>query len=202
NENVGGLVGDNFGHIANSYSSANVTGNNYVAGLTGYSNGSYENCYSTGYVDGVQNVGGLTGLPPISSVSCYWDIETSGQPTSTSGSGKTSAEMKQMFTYENWDFEFMDSLWTIDQYKNDGYPYLSWQNNISINPPSNITTNISGGYFEMNWDEVPNAIAYKVYVCDEPYGTYILVSQEPINSYGYSYDDKMKFFYIVAVFSE
>jgi filamentous hemagglutinin family protein len=60
---VGGLVGDNYGTVSNSYATGKVTGSDYVGGLVGYSYGSISNSYATGSVTGTgDNVGGLAGL--------------------------------------------------------------------------------------------------------------------------------------------
>ena len=70
NDNVGGLVGDNFGSIIRSYSSSSVsTRNNMAGGLAGYSTGSISHSYASGNVaGGVRNqyrgggsIGGLLG---------------------------------------------------------------------------------------------------------------------------------------------
>ena len=58
---VGGLVGDNYGTVSNSYSTGSVTGNDYVGGLVGINGGPVSNSYSTGSVTGNENVGGLVG---------------------------------------------------------------------------------------------------------------------------------------------
>ena len=59
---VGGLVGENLGTVSNSYSTGNVTGDEYVGGLVGYNEqSSVENTYSTGSVIGKEDVGGLVG---------------------------------------------------------------------------------------------------------------------------------------------
>jgi hypothetical protein len=39
--------------------------------------------------------------------------------------GKTTSQMKQQSTYTGWDFV---NIWAIDPTKNNGYPYLKWQN--------------------------------------------------------------------------
>ncbi|WZL72511.1 GLUG motif-containing protein [Clostridiaceae bacterium 35-E11] len=131
NWGVGGLVGMMYGSISNSYATGNVVGANgsiRVGGLVGEPYGNISNCYATGSVSGNgSEVGGLTGYllsqsyEPISS---YWDIETSGQATSKGGIGKTTIEMQQQVTYENWDF---DSIWKISAQYNGGYPFLQWQ---------------------------------------------------------------------------
>ena len=66
--NVGGLVGDNFSSISRSYSSSKVEGKkNYIGGLVGYNTGSVAYSHASGNVSGETNnaegnaVGGLVG---------------------------------------------------------------------------------------------------------------------------------------------
>jgi hypothetical protein len=61
--NAGGLVGRNdYGTIHNSYSTGSVTDSNNVGGLVGYNYyGTVDNSYSTGDVTGDRKVGGLVG---------------------------------------------------------------------------------------------------------------------------------------------
>ena len=120
---VGGLVGLNAytGTISNSYSTSLVWGiSSFVGGLAGDNNGTISLCYSIGSVRGDSFVGGLVGYNKFGTVeNSYWDTQTSGQITSEGGVGKTTEEMKQQLTYENWDFT---SVWTIEE--GTGYPYL------------------------------------------------------------------------------
>lgn len=51
----------------------------------------------------------------------YWDTELTGLDWSASGVGKTTSEMKNISTYQTWDF---DSIWGQDDNINNGYPYL------------------------------------------------------------------------------
>jgi len=142
NISVGGLVGTNSstGSINNSYSSSFVlkagTGY-YVAGFVGsnISSSSITNSYSTGVVSG-SNVKGFVGSKAADSpvVDCFWDMETSNQYSSAGGTGKTTAEMKDFFTFfdTNWDFlvettNGTDNHWGINSSENDGYPFLAWQ---------------------------------------------------------------------------
>jgi hypothetical protein len=84
NEEVGGLVGENFrGSLSNCYSSGNVTGKKNVGGLVGDNQGgSVIDCYSSGNVTGEEHVGGLAGLSygtvsdsySIGSVTGYEDV--------------------------------------------------------------------------------------------------------------------------------
>ncbi|MEL7832725.1 InlB B-repeat-containing protein [Fodinibius sp. Rm-B-1B1-1] len=58
----GGLVGDNYGSIENSFADVTVTSiEDYVGGLVGLNWGSIEYSYAIGNVSGIYNVGGLVG---------------------------------------------------------------------------------------------------------------------------------------------
>jgi filamentous hemagglutinin family protein len=64
--NTGGLVGNNYGSINNSYATGTVTDTNqnnglYVGGLVGSNSGAISNSYATGSVVGNRSVGGLVG---------------------------------------------------------------------------------------------------------------------------------------------
>ncbi len=60
---TGGVCGNNYAMIENSFSDAIVNGLRYVGGVSGRNNvaGVIENCYGVGDVSGDINVGGLTG---------------------------------------------------------------------------------------------------------------------------------------------
>jgi hypothetical protein len=58
---VGGLVGENWGDVSNSYSGGVVTGADCVGGLVGGNAGGVSNCYSAASVTGHWDVGGLVG---------------------------------------------------------------------------------------------------------------------------------------------
>lgn len=140
---IGGLVGYNYGVINNSYSFSNVSADTTesttqggVGGLVGINAGNVTYSYSAGKVfaradypcPGANHcLGGLIGrnnfvsLPTNVSFS-YWDINTSGQSVSAGGQGKTTAQMKQQSTYQNWDFA---KIWKIAP---NEYPKLKWQN--------------------------------------------------------------------------
>jgi len=124
---VGGLAGDNLaGTITNCYAISTVTGNSdAIGGLVGmnYNGGTITNSYSTGSVTGGSYVGGLLGENVGGVITdSYWDTETSGQPTSAGGAGKTTAEMKQQTTFVDWDFV---NIWAIEE--GVSYPYFLWQ---------------------------------------------------------------------------
>ena len=144
---VGGFIGYNYysSTVSNSYSTGSVTGSDEVGGLVGrnYSSSTVSNSYSTGNVTGSTNVGGLVGSNNSPVSNSFWDIETSGQSTSSGGTGKTSAEMKNIVTYTDtantsgldsaWDFvgniyndTATNNYWGLGT-GNNGYPVLIWQ---------------------------------------------------------------------------
>ena len=129
----GGLVAQNNGNIMNCYANGSVTGNKVVGGLVGYNSDNIINCYANGSVTGNKVVGGLLGENYFGSItSCFWDIETSGQSKSDSGTGKTTAEMQDVNTFLNvgWDFigetdDGTEDIWWIDNGMD--YPHLWWE---------------------------------------------------------------------------
>ena len=149
--NVGGLVGTNcvgkispnssiyhIGDVFDSYSTATVDGYSSVGGLTGDNWGVVSRCYSSGEVNG-EETGGLIGTRyyleeryPASADDCYWDVDTSGQETSASGIGLTTAQMQMAGTFLNagWDFadeveNGTDDIWWI--LEGQDYPRLWWE---------------------------------------------------------------------------
>lgn len=147
---VGGLVGWNFisREIENSYSTGTVYGNEYVGGLVGYNDGSVDNSYSVGFLnqpsDPGDYFGGLVGdNGDVFGVvtDSFWDTETSGMFTSDGGTGKTTAEMMTLLTFdisepdENpfpWDIirienfdELNPNIWYLDE--GNDYPRLFWE---------------------------------------------------------------------------
>lgn len=141
NSMVGGLAGFHYGGAAgHCHSTGSVTGREQVGGLVGYNSGIVVNSYSTGSVTGNEYVGGLVGFAFLDYDSgivsnSLWDTETSGQPTSEGGTGKTTAEMMDVAT-------FLGAGWNITAVANPGtrnpsciwnivdgqtYPFLSWE---------------------------------------------------------------------------
>ena len=133
-DTVGGLVGHNKydGAISNSYSAGLVTGSYTIGGLVGNndSGGAISNSYSSGLVSSTgSNVGGLLGANIYGSTvaNSFWDTQTSGYSTSAGGTGKTTAEMKQLstFTAAGWDIDAVGGtgkIWRI--YEGSSYPLL------------------------------------------------------------------------------
>ena len=134
---VGGLVGANTNEgssVSNSYSTGGVAGNLSVGGLVGFNEGSTViDSYSIGNVTGNTRVGGLVGFNNGGTVtSSFWDIQTSGQATSSGGRGKTTTEMQDIDTFSGvgWDVAAVSlggtnpkHIWNI--VNGMMYPYLS-----------------------------------------------------------------------------
>lgn len=96
------------------------------------------NCYSAGEVGTIgtgSDYGGLVGRAGTGDnagvvTDSYWDIETSGQPTSAGGTGYTTAQMKDPANFPTWDAE----VWTLESgsYPALSYPSPSLYNNLPI----------------------------------------------------------------------
>ena len=126
---VGGLVGGNdyTGHITSSYSNASVDGVAWVGGLVGWTEGYIISCYSTGSVSGGEQVGGLIGFNDgsIMLTSSCWDMETSGQTTSSGGFGLTTIEMMDPEILGLNGVLTNDPNWILDPGRD--YPRLAWE---------------------------------------------------------------------------
>jgi hypothetical protein len=130
---VGGLAGGNSGTLSNSYATGGVTGWQNAGGLVGTNNGTVVNSYSLGNVTGSSNVGGLVGYSEGTVTNSFWNTETSGQATSDGGTGKTTAQMRNIATFSAWNIVAVTNssmrnpayIWNI--VNNTTYPFLSWQ---------------------------------------------------------------------------
>jgi len=131
----GGLIGSiSSTTLSNSFATGNISVDvRYSGGLVSYANNSsISNCYSTGSVEDQYRCGGLIGYNYNSTITnSFWDKETSGLTHSSGGTGKSSAEMKDISTYleVNWDFKNLGpgEIWNIGNGRNSGYPYLAWR---------------------------------------------------------------------------
>ena len=115
--NVGGLLGWNArplraGTITASYATGRVEGSFAVGGLIGQSrgDGTVSASYATGRVSGIPDAGGLVGnhvgRRPFAS---YWDTLTSGHTSSSTGLGKTTAQLQSPASYSG-----IYQTWNID----------------------------------------------------------------------------------------
>jgi hypothetical protein len=132
---VGGLAGGNSGTVSNCYAAGRVTGRESAGGLLGTNNGTAVNSYSLGNVTGNSHVGGLVGYSEGAVTKSFWNTETSGQATSSGGTGKTTAQMQNITTFSGatWNITAVANpslrnpayIWNI--VNNTTYPFLSWQ---------------------------------------------------------------------------
>lgn len=98
--------------IENCYNNVNILNLGNTYGIT--INGTITNCYNRGTAYyGISSEGTVTAS--------YYD---SAKCTAGTGTGKTASELQQQSTYDGWDFT---TIWAIDPLKNDGYPYLRWE---------------------------------------------------------------------------
>jgi len=133
-ESIGGLLGitEANGDIADVYSQSDIscTGatSQYVSGLIGYLDTNLENAYSTGLVTATagSDIGGLIGYtdPTDGTTSnCFWDTETSGQAASDGGTGKTTAQMQDIITFQGAEWA-ISTFWNVYSGCANGYPCL------------------------------------------------------------------------------
>jgi hypothetical protein len=123
-DNVGGLVGDNFGTVRNGTASGAANGSSQVGGLVGdNTGGTVRDTFATGTVAGSEDVGGLVGFRNGGTITgSYWDVNTTGQPTSSGGTGLTTAQMTGEAARENMSALDFEGTWVVGG--PDGYPQL------------------------------------------------------------------------------
>ena len=85
-------------------------------------------------MSGIEIVGGLVGWNDWTVTDSFWDIETSGQATSTGGTGKTTAQLQDIATFlgATWDIVMLtpgvtNPTYTWNIVDSETYPFLSWQ---------------------------------------------------------------------------
>jgi len=178
-ERVGGLVGYNYyGTVSDSYAEGSVDGNYRVGGLVGLTRGEVKNSYSIASVTETGDmIGGLVGEDTEAVVSNgFWDVEASGMDASDGGTGKSTAEMKDVATYtdtstaglsEPWDFvgdpnddEGDENIWDIDEDEelNHGYPFLAWKEdpveyNLTVDIEGEGLVRVEGQEIADGWTE-------------------------------------------------
>jgi hypothetical protein len=171
---IGGLAAMNIGVVTHCYSTGSVSGNEQVGGLAGMNLGVVTHCYSTGAASGSQNVGGLVGdrggrweQGTGTASGCFWDTQTSGQPASAGGTGRTTGDMQMARTFldAGWDFvgeaaNGMEDIWGILEGKN--YPRLAWEFWAFSPDPRNEATEVIQSP-TLNWLAARSAVAHDVY---------------------------------------
>ncbi len=117
---VGGMIGfANYNSvITNCYSQVSVQGSENVGGMVGqcgFNNSYFYRCFSSGLVSAGAAIyhGGFIGRLNGGGVYySYWDTQSSGQSSDPMAIPRTTAQMKQRATYENWNF---DTQWSIQE---------------------------------------------------------------------------------------
>ena len=113
----GGIVGKSRGKVVNSYSKGNVNIEGttaVVGGIIGENSGNVTNTYS---IDNIQKIvnneisGGIVGNNSGELVSSYYYIENVSNEEGK-GIHQTLDELKNIITYDNWDF---DEIWSIEE---------------------------------------------------------------------------------------
>ena len=135
---VGGLAGTlgagNEALVSDAYADCNVSGNNTVGGMVGHIelSASIVNAYAVGSGNNGNNPGGLVGVSGDGThgnvVNSLWNTDV-GPATSQGGTGKTTTEMMQQTTFEDWNF---DGIWGIKS--GATYPYLQWEPEPDLEP--------------------------------------------------------------------
>lgn len=76
----------------------------------------------------------------------------------------------------------------------------AWTVRLRIIPavPTNLVINFNGENEHLDWDDSSGATSYDVYACDEPYGSFELLTNVTVSQYTYTGGEAKKFFYIVA----
>ena len=160
---VGGIVGENWGTVRNSFATGPVRGagsGNDTGGLIGLNNSGtgrqsrpIVNSYAIGLVtegDGGSQTGGLVGTHSgVDAIASYWNEGTTGRTTSGTGTGRTTAQMQAPTapgaeagdTYHGWDPNIWD-FGTSSQYPVlKGMPVsLNEQRGITIVLTADVTT--------------------------------------------------------------
>jgi hypothetical protein len=130
---IGGLVGSSIGEVRSSYATGPVAGDSRIGGLVGAKLGGWvQSSYAAGRVNGSSDVGGLVGDSTGSGTaqSSYWDLNTTGQATSSGGTGLTTAQMKGNAATRNMAGLKFTTTWQVVP---GGYPALAGVE--SVGPP-------------------------------------------------------------------
>lgn len=165
---LGGLVGRFEGtSISQSYAGGSVfgsyygdAGNYYIGGLVGFGSGTIEETYASGRVKGIEENPFMTGclIGSVSSTmkilksyydstTCKLGLEGSDPETEetlaevTGSPDKTTAEMQNQETFEEWDFA---NTWKI---MDDTYPFLQIYGNSLTNAVVETET-LEGIYYD------------------------------------------------------
>ena len=122
--------------ISDCYNAGNVKGTDSVGGILGNSlSCKLTNCYNLSSVDGTSNIGAIVGYTDslFGKSEEHYNYYLDGCAASGCGNTvdisdavekKSATQLKVRTSYYSWDF---DAVWSISADKNEGYPYLRWQ---------------------------------------------------------------------------
>jgi len=141
----GGFAGHSNGEANDCYSTGSVTATgDYVGGFVATS-AQETRCYATGAVTGVgAHVGGFCGQENTIE-NCFWDTDAgyATDPAVTGTTGKTTAEMKSVKTFQAAEWA-ISRIWNIIASCNSGYPCLIDVNECCAEKPAPVDMTIIG----------------------------------------------------------
>ena len=171
NKNVGGLIGQiNHAYIGgnsnmsvnNSFALGTYHTQNNSAGLIGagtFPNLQVSNSYFAGSIVAVtgKNQYGITYNDAGAVSNSYFDV-TKFVKTTPANQAKTTAQMQQQATYENWDFA---NIWYIDE--GASYPQLRWHmGSVPVNETIELTgldcPEITSTGLKFSWNVTEGAV--------------------------------------------
>jgi hypothetical protein len=161
---AGGFVCINDGLIENCYAAGNVSGV-FAGGFIDKNSGYLMNCYAIGAVLGSRTSGGLARYNTNTITNSFYDKDTTGQMDTGKGEPKTTEEMRDLQTFQQWnivdvgDFDFAaPSIWFL--VAEEAYPRLGWEYKpphftLTTIPATEITTTSAklGGRIEFAKEE-------------------------------------------------
>lgn len=137
--NEGGICGSNYGKIQSCYNLGNLgtegLQERWIGGISGTNqeNGEVTNCYSIAEITGGY-LGGIVSTNLGKIINCWYvkkgnyDIQLSTSTGTVESSGeKTESEMKENAFLDLLNTGNDEVVWKIDSRKNNGYPYLAWE---------------------------------------------------------------------------
>ena len=111
---AGGVVGYSNAQILDSYSTGEISNSGYGGGLVGYDQNTVVlRSYASGSVDSTTSQpAGLIGIggDDTDILDSFWDIDTTGQTTSSGGTGLSAAQMIDPSNFADWD---LTSTWQM-----------------------------------------------------------------------------------------
>lgn len=146
---LGGLVGySSNGSVNNSFARGSVSGTGFIGGLIGHvASGSVQNSFSTGAVSGETQIGGLIGMLEYNPeiIGNYWNTESSGIATSFGGEGRSTAQMTSPYDQNTFIDWDFNIIWGEDFDYNMNNGYPYLRMQQGV-PPSVITISANNFY--------------------------------------------------------